>query len=269
MDKAKAFDKKIKSLIQAAQKSEDTAVVQTIQLLAQARMEVAAAVASTDWQAYHLPQLKAAVDRALQDFARKYGMQINDAQSQSWTDGVGMVDIPLQSVGIVAMIPAIDTTALIALQDYSRHLVQSLGQDAAARIYNEMALGMIGKKTPFEVMEAVGNNLNDKGTFNSIAARAETITRQESGRALSTASQARLKSAADVVPGLKKQWLHGAAHRKMPRFTHMAADGQIRDVDQSFNVGGEALMYPRGGSDPKNNINCQCYSAPYMAEWNQ
>ena len=268
MNKAEAFDKKIKALIQAAQKAEDGAVVETIRLLAQARTEVAAAVASTDWQAYHLPQLKAAVDRALQEFAGKYGMQLNTAQSQFWSDGVNMVDIPLQTVGIVAIMPAIDTAALIALQDYSRYLVQSLGQDAAARIYNEMALGMIGKKTPFEVMEAVGNNLNDKGTFNSIAARAETITRQESGRALSAASQTRMEEAAKVVPGLKKQWLHGAAHRNMPRFTHMAADGQIRDVDKPFNVGGEDLMYPRGGSDPKNNINCQCYSAPYMAEWN-
>jgi hypothetical protein len=269
MDKAKEFDKKVKSLIQAAQKAEDTAVVDTIRLLAQARTDVAASVAATDWQAYHLPQLQAAIDRALQAFAWQYGMQINAAQGQFWSDGVNKVDIPLREVGITALIPAIDTALLVSFQDYSRHLVKSLGQEAAAKIYNEMALGMIGKKTPFEVMEAVGKNLKDPSVFKSIAVRAETITRQECGRALEAASQARLEKAAEVVPGMKKQWLYGAAHRIQPRVTHMIADGQIRDADQPFNVGGEALMYPRGGSDPRNNINCQCYSAPYMAEWNQ
>lgn len=268
MNKEAEINKKIKALIKEADKLEDKAVVRSIRLLEQSRKEVAATVASTEWQSYHLPQLKTAIERALQEFARQCGMEIADSQGKFWNMGVEMVDAPLLAVGVMAVIPAIDTQALTAMQDYSNHLVKSLGQDAAAKIYNEMALGMIGQKTPFEVMEAVGKNLKDKATFHSIAARAETITRVETGRALAMASQARLEEAAKVVPGLKKQWVYGAAHRKMPRFAHMAADGQIRDVDKPFMVNGVALMHPRDPAGPlRETINCRCYSAPYMEVW--
>ena len=270
MTKEAAFNKKIKALIKEADRLEDKKVVAAIRLLEQSRREVAATLAITDWQAHNLPQLKTAIERALQEFARQFSMEIRDSQGQFWNLGVDMVDLPLRTVGFTMVIPAIDIQALTAMQNYSSHLVKSLGQDAAAKVYNEMALGMIGQKTPFEVMEAVGKNLKDKGTFHSIAARAETITRVETGRALSMASQARLEAAAKVVPGLQKRWVYGSAHRKMPRFTHMATDGQIRDVDKPFNVGGATLMCPRDpAGDPGQTINCRCYSEPYKKEWDK
>ena len=99
------------------------------------------------------------------------------------------------------------------------------------------------------------------------AARAETITRTECGRVLEMASQARMTAAAEVVPGLQKQWRHGTVTR-MPRAMHLAADGQIRDVDKPFNVGGEELMYPRDpAGSAGNTINCGCYSVPYHPDW--
>lgn len=268
MNKEAAFQKKIKAMIRQADRMEDVQVARAIRLLEQARREVAAQVAATEWQMHHLPQLKTAIERALQEFARQYGMQIADAQGRFWDMGVDMVDAPLRTAGIMAVIPAIDTQALTALQVYSRSLVDSLGRDAAAKIYNEISLGMIGQKTPFEVMQAVGRNLKDKGTFHSIAARAETITRVESGRALAMAEMARMEAAAEVVEGLKKQWIYGAAHRKMPRFAHVAVDGQIRDVNKPFAVNGVALMHPRDPAGPPGEtINCKCYSAPYMEAW--
>jgi len=266
--KQKAFDKKIKELITAADKAENAEVVKAIRLLDEARKSVASTVATTEWQSWHLPQLQTAIERALGEFARQYGMELGESQGRFWTDGVNMVDLPLRTVGITAIIPAIDTAALTAMQNYSRHLVRSLGQDAASKIYNEMAVGMIGQKTPFEVMEAVGKNLKDPGIFHSIAARAETITRVECGRALEMASQARLEQAASAVPGLQKQWVYGAAHRKMRRLAHLAINGQVRDVDKPFTVNGAALMHPRDPAGPaRETINCRCYSAPYMANW--
>ncbi|MBP8980841.1 MAG: hypothetical protein KBG09_06315 [Syntrophobacterales bacterium] len=268
MNKESAFNKKIKALIKEADRLEEQAVVRAIRLLEQSRKEVAATVAATEWQAHNLAQLKTAVERSLQEFARRFGMEIADSQGRFWDMGVEMVDAPLRAAGVMAVIPAIDTQALAAMQNYSAHLINSLGQEAAAKVYNEMALGMIGQKTPFEVMEAVGKNLKDKGTFHSIAARAETITRVETGRALAMASQSRMEEAAKVVPGLKKKWVYGAAHRKMPRFAHMGVDGQVRDVDKPFEVAGVALMYPRDPAGPPGQtINCRCYSAPYMEAW--
>lgn len=263
-----AYDKQVQRLIAQAEQMQETQVAKAIKRLDVARKQVAAAVGETEWELYRLPKLKAAVDSAMKDFAAGYAKELTRDQKEFWGFGQEMVDAPISTVGITAVIPAIDTALLVAMQSYSANLVKSLGADAAGKIYNEMAMGLMGQKSPFEVMQAVGTNLTDKGIFSSLAARAETITRQECGRILEAASQERLKAASEVVPGLKKQWQHGVS--RVPRLSHIAAVGQIRDVDEPFMVGGEALMYPRDpAGSPGNTINCSCYTVPYMAGWSE
>ena len=262
-----AFDRKVKELVARAQNLEDAEVKKVITLLADARKTVAATVATTEWQAYRLPEYKNAIERALEEFGDRYGVDLREAQRSFWEDGINMVDEPLRTVGVYASFPALDTTVLGIMQGYGADLVKGLSKDAALKINNEITMGLMGQKTPYEVMQAVGANLKDKSIFTSIAARAETITRTEAGRVLEAASQARLEAAAPLVPGLQKQWFHGANVR-MPRPSHLAAVGQIRDVDKPFDVGGEQLMYPRDPArSARNTINCSCYTVPYMASW--
>ncbi|MBW2606126.1 MAG: hypothetical protein JRD05_00675 [Deltaproteobacteria bacterium] len=267
--KERAFNKKVKELIKKANSMEDAAVKRAVKLLASARKDVAAAVATTEWEAYRLPELKAAIDRTMREFGAKYGVDLRDAQMEFWNHGIDMVDAPIRKVGIYAVIPEIDMTALGIMQDFSADLVVNLGKDAARKISNEMSMGIIGQKSPYEVMQAVGRNLKDKSIFKSITARAEMITRQETGRVMEMASQARRERAAEVVPGLGKEWKHGALS-KVPRISHLAADGQTRKVNEDFNVGGEELSFPR---DPKgsakNTIGCNCYSVPWHPNWDE
>ncbi|MDY7034546.1 MAG: hypothetical protein SV375_00060 [Thermodesulfobacteriota bacterium] len=254
--KERAFQKKVNELIRKTGRLEKAEVQKVISLLNNARKEVAAAVASTEWQLYRLPQLKGAIERALQDFGAKYGVELQDAQRTFWDHGVDSVDLPLQSVGILQALPEIDMSALSIMQGYSADLVNGLTGDAIKKINNEISLGIMGQKQPYEVMQAVGRNLKDKSIFRSIRHRAETITRTEAGRVLEMASQARKEKAAEVVPGLQKQWFYGHSP-KMPRLDHMAVHGQIRDVDKPFDVGGEELMYPRDpAGSAGNTINC-------------
>lgn len=254
--KEKIFQAKVKQLIRNAERLEDAEVRKVIRLLNTARRDVAATVASTEWQAYHLPQMKAAIERAMQEFGSQYGVDLREAQRSFWEQGVDRVDLPIRQVGIYAAIPEIDTTALAILQGYSTDLVDGLSSDALRKINQELTLGIMGQRSPYEVMQAIGRNLRDPSVFRSIAHRAETITRTEAGRVLEAAGQARLESATRVVPGLMKEWYYGHSPR-MPRLDHMAAAGQKREVDEPFNVGGEELMYPK---DPrgsaKNTVNC-------------
>ena len=253
--KEKAFQRKVKELVKKSGNMEDAAVKRAIKLLANARKEVAATVASTEWQAYRLPELRGAIERTMQDFGTRYGIDLRDAQMEFWNHGIDMVDLPLRQVGIYAVVPEIDMTALAIMQDFSTDLVVNLGKSASRKITQEMSMGIIGQKSPFDVMQAVGRNLKDKSIFKSIAARAETITRNECGRVLEIASQARRERAAEVVPGLGKEWKHGRS--KVPRLSHLAADGQKRKANEDFDIGGVALSYPR---DPKGSakdtINC-------------
>jgi len=267
--KEKAFARKVRELIKKANSLEDASVKRVISLLADVRKDVAATVASTEWQAYHLPQMKASIERSLQEFGMQYGVDMREMQREFWEKGVELVDLPLRQVGIATAIPEIDTAALAILQGYSSDLVTGLTKSANRQITSEITLGLMGQKSPYDVMGAVGRNLKDKSIFKSIAHRAETIVRNEAGRVLSAASQARQESAASVVPGLQKQWHHGHSS-KVPRLAHIAAHGQIRNVDEGFDVGGEKLMYPRDpGGSAKNTINCGCISIPYHEKWDE
>lgn len=267
--KERAFNKKVNQLIKKAGSMEDDAVKRAVKLLSKARKEVAATVASTKWEAYHLPELKAGIERAMQDFGTQYGIDLRDAQMEFWDHGIDMVDLPLRKVGIYAVIPEIDMAALSIMQDFSTDLVVNLSKDAARKVSMEMSMGIMGQKSPYEVMQAVGRNLKDKSIFKSIAARAETITRNECGRVMEMAGQARRENAAKVVPGLGKEWKHGSGSR-VPRLTHVAVDGQTRKADEDFDVNGEKLSYPR---DPKgsakNTINCGCYTVPFHEDWDK
>lgn len=262
-----AYEKKVEELIRQANSMESAAVKKVIRILADVRKDVASTVASTEWQAYHLSQFQTAIERVMQDYSSRFGLELKNAQVAFRDHGIDMVDLPLREIGIMTVIPAIDVTALNIAQDYAAGLVKGLSRDAAEKIVHEMTLGIMGHKSPYEVMEAVGRNLKDKSIFHSIAARAETITRNECGRILEMASQARLKSAAQVVPGLQKQWVHGQFALK-PRLSHIAVNGQVRDVDKPFDVGGEKLMYPRDpAGSAANTINCSCFTIPYHPNW--
>jgi hypothetical protein len=264
-----AFRKKCDELVRQAGRMEGAAVKRTIQLLADARKTVAAEIASTPWEAYHLPQMKGAIQRAMEEFGMKYKVALGDAQTDFWELGKNRVDLPLRTVGITIAIPEIDITALSIMQDFSADLVKGLAADASKRISQEISMGLMGQKTPYEVMKAVGTNLKDPSVFKSIAARAETITRNEAGRVLEMAAQARAEKAAEVVPGLMKEWRHGAG-AMAPRMSHLAADGQVRKVNEPFDVGGEKLMYPRDpAGSPGNTINCGCYTVPYHPDWDE
>lgn len=267
MNKEKAFQKKCRELIKRADSLEDAQVANVLKILNKARKDVIGTIAETDWQAYRLPQMKTAIERTMTEFGDRYGINLREAQREFWQTGIELLDLPLHEVGIWALIPEIDSNVLSIMQGYSSDLVKGLGRDAIKRINDELTMGLIGNKPPYEVMRAVGTNLKDKSIFKSIAARAETITRNECGRVLEMAGQARREKAALVIPGLQKQWFHGQSSR-VPRISHLAAVGQIQNVNEPFVVGGEALMFPR---DPaglaKNTINCSCYSLPYHPDW--
>lgn len=264
----KEFEKKIRELLRKARDMEEDSVQRALALLSRARTEVAAQVAQTEWQAYRLPQLKGSIDRTMRELATGLGADIRQAQRDMWEHGVEMTDLPLRQAGIYQAMPLIDSQLLLVMQDYSVDLVTGLTRDASRKIGLEISRGLMGQKTPYDVMQAVGESLDDKGIFPSIARRAETIVRTEAGRALETAAQARREKAAEVVPGLKKQWMHGTS--RVPRISHLAAHGQLQDVDKPFAVGGEMLMYPRDpAGSAKNTVNCSCYTIPWKDEWGE
>lgn len=200
--------------------------------------------------------------------ARMTATQSEGLQGQ-WEQGRRMIDEPLQIVAGSEILPAVglSRSTLATAQAFSADLITDITGALRRRINAEIQQGLVGMKTPYEVMQAIGDQLPNASVFQTIELRAETIVRTEMGRAYSLAGQARLQEAQLVVPGLKKQWRWSGRSRA----NHAAIDGQLRDVDLPFDVPpgryveGAQMMYPKDPAAPAGQtINCGCQSLPYV-----
>lgn len=101
----------------------------------------------------------------------------------------------------------------------------------------------------------------------ALAERAEAIIRTEVQRAQAAATQERMMGDRERIARigwtLKKKWLSAPDNRVRP--AHRDANGQIREIDEPFDVGGEKLMYPLdpAGSE-ENTLNCRCCATPVL-----
>lgn len=222
--------------------------------------------AITEWDAYHLKEMLNSIEHQIDNFAAKGKAEADGLLEESWGMGRNLVDIPLAEAGIYTGF-RLSTSVLDTLKDFTFHKIEGLSEAAWDKIRGELTLGVMGGKTPQEVAKAVGTNLTDRSIFTSIARRAEVITQMEMGRVFSTATELRMEEAADHVDGLEKMWRH-VGHPKVPRSSHLAADGQHVPVNESFNIGGVQMMYPRDPGAPiDETINCGCDHIPFHASW--
>ena len=252
----KAYNRKLKELTGKVNKLEDREVKKVMEILENARVQVAGAVASTEWDVYYIPQFKEAVGRAIDGFKQRYMTDHAEALNNIWNAGIDAVDSPLQYVGIGLYAPEISRSALEIMQGYSADLIEGLSADALKKINNELTLGIMGQKTPFEVMQAVGRNLKDKSAFASIGHRAETITRTEMARVHSAAREGRMAATVEANPD--EEWLRKwiSSGKADPRKTHAALNGVTVGVDEDF-PGRIPIPYPHAPSLPASEVvNC-------------
>jgi hypothetical protein len=207
------------------------------------------------WDIYHLGQVKDSVEAQIENFKVKARAEADGLMDDIWGKGQTLVTAPLAEKGIYVGFH-ISSSVLDTLKDFAFHKIDGLADAAWQQIRGEVTLGILGGKTPQEVAAAIGRNLTDPSIFSSIAARAEVITKTEMGRVFSTATEMRMEEAANHVDGLEKMWRH-AGHPKVPRSSHLAADGDHVPVDEPFDIGGVEMMYPRDPGAPiEETINC-------------
>ena len=259
------YNRKLDELINKVGKLEAREVARAMKLLEELRKEVALQIVESDWKSYIVPQLKEAVEKAASRFLQRYKVLLTDGQVNLWRAGVDQVDWPLSYVGIQAGGTEISRTALEIVQGYSADLITNLAGDAAAKINAEIAMGILGGKTPWEVIKAIGRNLDDPSVFRTIAVRAETITRTELARVNSLAREARIRGVVEANPkvGWLKKWISsGKAH---PRPHHALLNGSTVGVERNFPGG---IPYPHApGLPAKEVVNCGCSHVLTLADW--
>lgn len=103
------------------------------------------------------------------------------------------------------------------------------------------------------------NNASRSGLYN-----AYRIARTEGHRIQQTATHDAQKAAKAKGADVVKQWESTLDGRTRP--THRKLDGQIREVDEPFEVNGLKAMKPGDFGRPEEDINCRCVSLT-RARW--
>jgi SPP1 gp7 family putative phage head morphogenesis protein len=116
-----------------------------------------------------------------------------------------------------------------------------------------------------EITKIIGLPPKASDPVKGISYQAERILRTETNRAYNIAISSQQRELAEQVPGLQKQWI--ATGDSRTRDSHLAAHGQIVDVDKPFIVGGAKLMLPLDpAGPPEETINCRCRSITVIPE---
>ena len=231
--------------------------------VALADIQVLLATQPTDYERWYLPQLKRGIELTMDTFERGAVSSVGSGMTQGWSAGQRLVDAPIEAGGvrIAAVLPGIDTRQLTAMRSFMVDRIGDISKTVASRIGGQLGLVTIGAQSPSDAIGAIADMIDGGRT------RAMTIVRTEVGRAFSVAADERMSQAAEILPGMKKQWRRsGKIHS---RFHHDSIDGQIVAQDEPFTLGnGVKIMFPRDPAAPAaETINCGCESLPYMEEW--
>lgn len=233
-------------------------------LLMQADVRGVLRQAPSEFDLVFLPRLLAEVESAI----TRWSARAEDAALGIFAEaaqlGPRLIQAPLAALGIEVGGPLITQALARTAANWSADKLAIGLEDGRAAIEAHVRLGVLGGNSPHEVMVGIGEQLDAPGPFRSVKLRTEMIMRTETGRIHSTATQARMEAAAELVPDLGKQWLWSGKSRQ----AHAAVNGQQRKVSEPFDVGGEQLMHPRDPSgSPENTIACGCEAIPWMARW--
>lgn len=208
--------------------------------------------------------LKKQVEAALEKLHSDEYSTIQEYLSASYTDAfVGtMYDIHKQGVPVIT--PIDQNAAIKAVMTDSKlnkPLYESLGidvNDLKKAVSAEITRGIATSLT----YEEIARNIQFRTS--APLKRAKTIARTEGHRIQQASTEdARQKAkakGADVV----KQW--DARMDGKTRPTHRRLDGQIREVDELFEMGGKKAKYPGEFGDPAEDCNCRCVALT-RARW--
>lgn len=223
-------------------------------LLARDDADMAHVIYQVDYQR----ALKRQVEAILDNLQNNEFETISEYLTQSYDEGFLGTLYALQEQGVPFAFPINQELVAAAIQ-HETMLTSSL--------YVELGLSVkqLQKEIAAEISRGVTSQLGYSDIARNIANRSQiplnkamTIARTEAHRIRETAAShvqdKAVRAGADVV----KIW--DAALDGKTRPHHRQLDGQIREVDEPFEVDGLKAMYPGQFGRPEEDINCRCRS---------
>lgn len=217
------------------------------------------------YQVEYQRALRTQVQSILEQLQANEFETVSEYLANSYNEGFLGAMYDMHGQGVPLIVPIDQEAVLEAVQHetkLSESLYTSLGHDMTE----------LRKNISAEISRGISTGLGYGEIARNIAGyarvpmnRAMTIARTESHRiqckAAYDAQHKARENGADVV----KQWDSTLDGNTRPN--HRKLDGQLRELDEPFEVGGMKVMYPGGFGDPAEDCNCRC-SILQRAKWN-
>ena len=208
--------------------------------------------------------LKGQVEAILERLHTQEYETIEEYLKDSYTDGFVATVYSLHQQGLPLTFPidqAQVVKAIVTNSAISEGLYKSLGVDTKHLrdvIASEISRG-IATNMPYS---AIARNVaNQTGVAKN---RARSIVITETHRIKEEASQDARVEAKAKGANIVKQWDATLDHKT--RDTHRRLDGQIREIDEPFEIDGKRAMYPGGFGVAEEDCNCRCVALT-RAKW--
>jgi hypothetical protein len=256
-------------ILARASRLDDEAVRRILVILAELLERVRGQIAARpELAASDLEPLRREIEQIVLLYRGRLVTELNGELARAFDLGDDAVDAMAWDAGVPFGIASVSTRTLEIAQAYVADLITGITEQMRYEISREIRLAALGGRSLAELMTAIGRNLDGPGVFGRIATRAEAIARTEVLRVYSLSFRARGDQLAQVVPGLRKRWVHAGPRRLparvrpgqyRPRPDHVALHGQTIPWEELFVVGGERAFGPH---DPRlsarQSVNCKC-----------
>ena len=269
-----------KEVIQAGLTDEKHTIKQLERIYDQARKDCEAKIAElnarTDlqniqsivYQRQYQEALKKQLDGVLDTLHGNQFTTVADYLGKCYENGFYGTLYDLQGQGVPLIFPMRQDQVVKALEidsKLSKPLYKKMGEDVdylKKSIRAELSRGVASGSSYLEMATHIANGMNSP--FNKAMNRAFLITRTEGHRVQEQAAMDVRFKARDAGADILKEWV--ATLDDKTREWHADADGQIRELDEMFDVNGEQMEAPGIGGSAENVCNCRCFCAQ-CARW--
>lgn len=208
------------------------------------------------YQIEYQKALKTQIQAILETLQANEFETVSEYLTQSYEDGFIGTMYDLQKQGIPLIFPIDQEQVVEAIQHetkLSENLYTALGhdiKDLQKKISGEISRGLSSGQMYSEITRNIASWARIPRN-NAIRIARTEAHRIQSKASLNACNKAKSKGA-DVV----KQW--DASLDGKTRDAHRQLDGQIRELDEPFEINGHKAMHPSGFGRPEEDINCRC-----------
>lgn len=221
------------------------------------------------YQKQYQEALKKQLDGILDALQNKEFENIAEYLTGCYEDGFLGALYDIHGQGIPLIIPIDQAQVVDAVQTDSKistNLYTRLGGDVSylkKSIRAELSRGIANGLTWTEMAAHIAHGMNSP--FHKAMNKAIRISRTEGHRIQNRAQMDMLNKAKENGADVVKQWISTLDDRT--RESHKVLDGQIREIEDYFEVNGHKAKYPGGFGVASEDIHCRCCMGQ-RAKWN-